>query len=87
MWGKDNPDINHSPKPLQYTLALKVSNSISDQGCSLDELVSKVRDLFASEGLPGFVVLLLRLIDESVNVGIKLLGNCFSSMGSDSPHC
>ena len=56
---------------MQYTLALKVSNSISDQGCSLDELVSKVRDLFASEGLPGFVVLLLRLIDESVSVGIN----------------
>jgi len=56
---------------LQYTLALKVANSISDQGCSLDELVSKIKDLFDSEGLPGFIVLLLRLIDESVSVGIN----------------
>ena len=70
-WSKDTPDINHSPKPLQYTIALKVANSISDQGCSLDELVSKIKDLFDSEGLPGFMVLLLRLIDESVSVGIN----------------
>ena len=56
---------------MQYTLALKVANSISDQGCSLDELVSKIKDLFDSEGLPGFIVLLLRLIDESVSVGIN----------------
>lgn len=55
---------------MQYTLALKVANSISDQGCSLDELVTKIKELFDSEGLPGFVVLLLRLVDESVTVGI-----------------
>ena len=55
---------------MQYTLALKVANSISDQGCSLDELVAKIKVLFDSEGLPGFTVLLLRLIDESISVGI-----------------
>ncbi len=56
---------------MQYTLALKIANSISDQGCSLDELVSKIKELFDAEGMPGFVVLLLRLIDESISVGIN----------------
>lgn len=56
---------------MQYTLALKVANSISNQGCSLDELISKIKELFDSEGLPGFVVLLLRLIDESISVGVN----------------
>lgn len=60
---------------MQYTLALKVANSISDQGCSLDELVAKIKALFDSEGLPGFVVLLLRLIDESISVGIHRKGS------------
>jgi len=56
---------------MQYTLALKVANSISDQGCSLDELVCKIKELFNSEGLPGFAVLLLKLIDESISVGVN----------------
>ena len=37
-WGKDTPDINHSPKPLQYTLTLKVANSISDQSWALRQI-------------------------------------------------
>ena len=56
---------------MQYTLALKIANSISDQGCSLDELVAKIKELFDAEGLPGFVALLLRLIDESISFGIN----------------
>ncbi len=56
---------------MQHTLALQVANCLSDQGCSLDELVSKIKEVFDSEGLPGFVTLLLRLIDEDISVGVN----------------
>lgn len=55
---------------MKYTIALQVANSISDHGCSLDELVARIKDVFTEEGLPGFVVLLLKLIDEDIRVGI-----------------
>ena len=46
---------------MQYTIALKVAKSISPQGCSLEQLVSEIKEVFDAEALPGFAVLLLRL--------------------------
>ena len=53
---------------MQYTIALEIANAISDEGCSLDELVTKIKAVFVEEGFPGFVALLLRVIDEALCV-------------------
>ena len=57
------------PSKLPTAFPIKVANSISDQGCFLDKLAAKIKELFDSEGLPGFVILLLRVIDENISGG------------------
>jgi hypothetical protein len=60
---------------MQYNIALNVANSISNEGCSLDELVTKVIEVFDMEGLPGLLQLLLKLIDEHLYVDIIAKGS------------
>ena len=55
---------------MQCTIALQIANSISNHGCSLDELVVKIDEIFKAEGFPGLIALLLRWIDDALNVAI-----------------
>lgn len=56
---------------MQCTVALEIANSISDKGCSLDELVIKIKEVFAEEGFSGLLCLLLRVIDEALAVAVS----------------
>jgi len=49
---------------LQNIITLEIVSAVSETGFSLDELVVKTKELFEREGMPGFVGLLLALVDE-----------------------
>lgn len=51
---------------MQDIISLDVFFASSETGFSLDELVYRTRELFDTEGLPGLVGLILRLVDERV---------------------
>ena len=55
---------------MQERIALEVLTAVSEKGFSLDELVFKTRRLFTQEGLPGFVALVLKLVDENLCLGL-----------------
>jgi hypothetical protein len=71
-------DIVLLPKPyfiigaqaMQNIITLEVLSAVSENGFSLDELVFQTRELFETQGLAGFVSLLLRLTDERICMGI-----------------
>ncbi len=51
---------------MQNIITLEVLSATSEKGFSLDELVFKTKELFGTEGLAGFVGLILRLADEKI---------------------
>lgn len=51
---------------MQSVLCMEVLSCLSENGFSLDELVIKTKKLFESKGMPGFVALLLSLVDENL---------------------
>jgi len=51
---------------VQSLLCMEILSCLSENGFSLDELVIKTKKLFESKGMPGFVALLLSLIDENL---------------------
>ena len=51
---------------MQNIITMKVLSATSETGFSLDELVFKTKELFETEGLAGFVSLILRLADEKI---------------------
>lgn len=55
---------------MQSTLYLKLVGCVSEQGFSLDELVMRTKELFASEGMAGVVGLILSLVDERLSVNL-----------------
>jgi len=55
---------------VQNTLYLEIYGSLSEKEFSLDELVIKTKELFESEGMPGFVGMLLSLLDEHISIGL-----------------
>lgn len=57
---------------MQNIIALEIVSAVSETGFSLDELVVKTKELFEREGMPGFVGLLLGLVDELICLGIVL---------------
>lgn len=60
---------------MQGSIAIEVLASLSDSGFSLDELVLATKELFEREGLPGFVGLLLMVMDEKLAVEL-VSGRC-----------
>ena len=59
-------------KLMQDIISLKLASCISEEGCSLDELVMTIREAMDTEGLPGLLTLILRLIDEHLHVNMAL---------------
>lgn len=57
---------------MQHLLYLEVLSCLPEEGFPLDELVMKTQQLFAQEGMAGFVGLLLSLLDERLS--LSLLG-------------
>jgi len=55
---------------MQERIALEVVSALSEKGFTLDELVVKTKGLFETEGMAGFIGLLLRLVDEMLSVAI-----------------
>lgn len=55
---------------MQHTVALQVVAALSEKGFSLDELVLKTKELFEQQGLPGFVSLVLALVNEGLSLGL-----------------
>jgi hypothetical protein len=51
---------------MQNIITLEVLSAVSEKGFSLDELVYQTRELFETQGLAGFVSLILRLTDERI---------------------
>jgi hypothetical protein len=51
---------------MQNIIAMEVLSATSEKGFSLDELVFKTKELFETEGLAGFVGLILQLADERI---------------------
>lgn len=49
---------------MQNIIALEIVSAVSEMGFSLDELVMKTKELFEREGMPGFVGLVMELMDE-----------------------
>lgn len=49
---------------MQNIIALEIVSAVSEAGFSLDELVVRTKELFEREGMPGFVRLVLLLMDE-----------------------
>lgn len=49
---------------MQNIIALEIVSAVSEAGFSLDELVVKTKELFEREGMPGFMGLVLALVDE-----------------------
>jgi len=45
---------------------MEILGSLSENGFSLDELVIKTKKLFESKGIPGFITLLLSVMDENL---------------------
>ncbi len=51
---------------MQNIIAMEVLSATSEKGFSLDELVFRTKELFETEGLAGFVGLILQLADERI---------------------
>jgi hypothetical protein len=51
---------------MQDIITLEVLSATSEKKFSLDELVFRTKELFETEGLAGFVGLILRLVDERI---------------------
>ncbi|MCD6393445.1 MAG: hypothetical protein J7M40_18170, partial [Planctomycetes bacterium] len=51
---------------MQDIITLEVLSATSEKRFSLDELVFRTKELFETEGLAGFVGLILRLADERI---------------------
>lgn len=51
---------------MQNIIALEIVSAVSETGFSLDELVVRTKELFEREGMPGFVGLVLSLVDELI---------------------
>lgn len=49
---------------MQRSIALEVVAAVAEDGFSLDELVYRTRQLFEEKGLPGFVALVMRLVED-----------------------
>ena len=56
---------------MQDQLYMKVLFCLSENGFSLDELVIKVKELFAREGMAGLIRFILKLLDESLSVKLR----------------
>ena len=55
---------------MQHILYMEILGCLSEQGFSLDELVIKTKSLFEEKGMSGFIELLLKLLDESICIGL-----------------
>jgi len=55
---------------MQNIIAMEVLSATSEKGFSLDELVFRTKELFETEGLAGFVGLILQLADERVCINM-----------------
>lgn len=51
---------------MQERLYVEFFATLADQGFSLDELAIRTKEVYESEGMPGFVGLLLRLYEERI---------------------
>ena len=51
---------------MQDIITIEVLSATSEKGFSLDELVFRTKELFETEGLAGFVSLILHLTDERI---------------------
>ena len=54
---------------MHNELYMKLAGCLSEKEFSLDELVVKVKELFATEGMAGVVGLMLSLFDEHMSAG------------------
>ena len=53
-------------------LSLHVGSEVSLENFSLSQLISSINDLFVTEGLPGFLKVFLKTIEEKlIGSGIK----------------
>ena len=50
---------------MQQKFALKLSANLPESGFSLDELVIETKKMFETEGMAGFLRVLLNLIDQT----------------------
>jgi hypothetical protein len=55
---------------MQNIIAMEVLSATSEQSFSLDELVFKTKKLFETEGMAGFVGLILQLVDERICINM-----------------
>lgn len=55
---------------MQRTLYMELVGCVSDSGFSLDELVTRTKELFAKDGMSGVVGLILSLVDERLSVDL-----------------
>jgi hypothetical protein len=55
---------------VQHILYMEIIGCLSERGFSLDELVVKTKRLFEEKGMSGFIELLLKLVDESLCIGL-----------------
>ena len=56
---------------MQETFYIEILGCVSEKNFSLDELVTQAKELFAREGIAGFLGLLLRLLDEKVSLELS----------------
>ena len=56
---------------MQHILYMEIIGCLSERGFSLDELVVKTKRLFEEKGMSGFIELLLKLVDESLCIGLS----------------
>jgi hypothetical protein len=59
---------------MQRSIALEVLAAVAKDGFSLDELVYRTSDLFHRKGLPGFVSLVLQLVEDGLVMGLMMHG-------------
>jgi len=55
---------------VQHILYMEMIGCLSEKGFSLDELVVKTKSLFEEKGISGLIELLLKLLDESLFIGL-----------------
>ena len=58
---------------MQDIITIEVLSATSEKGFSLDELVFRTKELFETEGLAGFVSLILHLTDERICKSMAVL--------------
>ena len=58
---------------MQDIITIEVLSATSGKGLSLDELVFRTKELFETEGLAGFVSLILHLTDERICKSMAVL--------------